>query len=573
MERQLRTLTAEERTLLEARACRAQSWDDVFVAEDFSPEQLFNVRFEGHVEIGSHSRITDTVVKNYHIGDNCHIDAVTRMECRHASTFGEGVKVSTVNENGGREVVIYRDLTAQTAYLMAMMRNRMEAITRLNELVMEQVERGRNTIGSIADNVTITGVRFLREVNIEEGVSIDGATLLEEGTICRGAEIGVDVRAREFIIAEDARVMDGASIERCFVGERTILANGFTAVDTLFFASCHCENGEAAAVFAGPCTVSHHKSSLLIAGIFSFFNAGSGTNQSNHLFKSGAVHQAVHQRGTKFGSNAYVMAPSIEGPYTVVMGRHTRHHDTQDMPYSYLIDSEGQSMLLPAIALTSYGAVRDTEKWRARDKRTLKRDNICYEEFNPYLMGKMLRGVDALTRLRESDPEAKTYNYNRTVIKASMLQRGIKLYNMAIGASLGVMLSKGDYTRLKADGSEWIDLAGQYAPMGMVESLLRDIAERRATLQSIKEYFDSIMANYDDMAAAYAYDILASLQGTTPTADEVAQTIEASVNLIARMREATDADRRRDSAEDMRVGYGYDFRQAEELEADFLNTR
>ena len=24
-----------------------------------------------------------------------------------------------------------------------------------------------------------------------------------------------------------------------------------------------------------------------------FFNAGSGTNQSNHLFKSGAVHQSV----------------------------------------------------------------------------------------------------------------------------------------------------------------------------------------------------------------------------------------------------------------------------------------
>ena len=26
----------------------------------------------------------------------------------------------------------------------------------------------------------------------------------------------------------------------------------------------------------------------LIAGMFSFFNAGSGSNQSNHLFKSGA---------------------------------------------------------------------------------------------------------------------------------------------------------------------------------------------------------------------------------------------------------------------------------------------
>ena len=256
-----------------------------------------------------------------------------------------------------------------------------------------------------------------------------------------------------------------------------MIANEFTAVDTLFFANCHLENGEAAAVFAGPYTVSHHKSSLLIAGIFSFFNAGSGTNQSNHLFKSGAVHQAVHQRGTKFGSSAYVMSPSIEGPYTVVLGRHTRHHDTQDMPFSYLIEDGGQSSLMPGLSLRSYGTVRDIEKWKQRDKRTVKRDNIHFAEFNPFCTGKMLRGVDALTRMREIDPEAKSYTYNRTIIRASMLSRGIKLYNSAIAASLGSMLRDGDYSKTKCDGTEWIDVAGQYLPLGDVEQLLRDIAK------------------------------------------------------------------------------------------------
>ena len=150
----------------------------------------------------------------------------------------------------------------------------------------------------------------------------------------------MDVKARDFIAVEDSTIDTGATCHRCFIGERAIVANGFTAENSLFFSGSHCENGEAVAIFAGPFTVSHHKSSLLISGLFSFFNAGSGTNQSNHLFKGGAVHQAVHLRGCKFASNAYVMAPAIEGAYTMIMGRHHHHHDTSAIPFSYLIESD-----------------------------------------------------------------------------------------------------------------------------------------------------------------------------------------------------------------------------------------
>ena len=573
MVERLRVLSLEERAALEKRGCAARDWDSVLVAHDFVVEQLFNVRFAGSVQIGSRTQISDSTIINYHIGNDCIIDSVLRMECRHATSFGEGVGVAAVNENGGRTVLIHRELTAQTAYVMAMMRNRGEAVEAIMAMVRRRAEEHRTEIGLVEDNASILGVRFMREVKVERGAKIEGSSLLENGTVGSYARVGIDVRAEDFIFDSNSRVDGAASIERCFVGENTILANGFTAVDTLFFANCHCENGEAASVFAGPFTVSHHKSSLLIAGIFSFFNAGSGTNQSNHLFKSGAVHQAVHQRGTKFGSSAYVMAPSIEGAFTVVLGRHTRHHDTQDMPYSYLIEESGTTLLMPALSLKSYGTIRDIDKWKRRDKREVKRDNISFEEFNPFITGKMLRGVDTLTRLYESDPEAKSYVYNRTTIRSTMLTRGIKLYNSAIAASLGEMLRSGNYRNAEADGTEWIDLAGQYMPLGEVERILRHATEQGATLESITEHFNAVMARYDDMAAAYAYDILGRLQGHTPTAEEVASTIEASANIIARMREVTDADRERDNGGDMVVGYGYDFREEEEHMADFRATR
>ena len=568
-----RVLSQEERMLLEQRGCSALSWDEVTVSTDFRPEQLRNVRFEGRTIIGSRTRISDSTIANYIIGNDCHIDDVLRMECRHASTFGEGVGVAAVNENGGRTAIIYRELTSQIAYIMTMMRNRKEAVEQLIKLATARAEERRSTMGVVEDDSTIMGARFIREVHIERGATIEGASHLENGTVGSNAHVGIDVRAKDFIFDNDTKVDGASSIERCFVGENTTIGNGFTAVDTLLFANCHCENGEAASVFAGPFTVSHHKSSLLIAGIFSFFNAGSGTNQSNHLFKSGAVHQAVHQRGTKFGSSAYVMSPSIEGPYTVVLGRHTRHHDTQDMPYSYLVEEDGYTLLMPALSLKSYGTIRDIEKWKTRDKRNLKRDNICFEEFNPFITGKMMRGVDALTRLQERDPEAKTYSYNRTTIRASMIPRSLKLYNSAIAASLGAMLSSGDYTKEEYDHTEWIDIAGQYLPLGTTEELLRRIAAGEMTLEAIADELNAWHKRYDDMAAAYAFDVLASLMGHMPSQVEVEETIAAAENILKRMRETTEADRERDAGLDMMVGYGYDFRDEGEQMADFLNTR
>ena len=61
-------------------------------------------------------------------------------------------------------------------------------------------------------------------------------------------------------------------------------------------------NGEACAAFCGPFTVSHHKSSLLIGAMYSFYNAGSATNFSNHAYKMGPMHYGYLERGCKTAS-------------------------------------------------------------------------------------------------------------------------------------------------------------------------------------------------------------------------------------------------------------------------------
>ena len=570
---QLRYMTPAEISAAESLGSSAEAWSQVRVSEDFTPFQLLQSHLEGTVEIGSGARIIRSRVCNYRIGEGALIEGVTALECRRRSTFGNGVGVATMNECGGRTVRIFDRMSAQIAYLMAVYRHRPQTVAALERMVEAYAEAGASEMGSVGRNTRIVGAKFIREVRIGDEVCIDGASMLENGTVCDGAHIGVDVKAYDFIAAEKAHIDNGSIVERCFVGESCRLDKAFTAAESLFFANSHCENGEAASIFAGPYTVSHHKSSLLIAGMFSFFNAGSGANQSNHLFKSGAVHQSVHLRGCKFGSSTYIMAPAIEGPFTLVLGRHTQHHDTSAFPFSYLVEQDGRSALMPGANLTSYGTVRDIGKWLERDRRTVKRDRINFEEYNPYLAGGMIDAVNTLNSLAEAHPDAESYVHNHALIRSTQLQRGLKLYNKAIVASLGAMLRNGEPGR--ADGTgRWNDVAGQYVPRREVKRILDAIANGGIdSLEGIDRAFDRIAADYDHYARSWAEGVLAQLLGHAPSPEEIAEAVTAGERTRETLRKSAEDDRARDCSPAMAVGYGVDADSEEEKMQDYHTVR
>ena len=340
-----RPLEGEEIDLLCRQGCSAQNWADITVAEGFHPTYLTNVSFSGKIQLGAngseivcgsgvvrHSGIYNATlhnctvgdraliynvgryIANYDIEDDVVIENVGQISCDGPNAFGNGTEVSAVNEAGGREVPIYDELTAQVAYIMAMYRHRHRTIERLQALIAHRVGTKTSDRGVIAQAASVVNTISLLNVRIGAHAVVDGASTLRNGTVNSSAAsptyVGADVAARNFIIARSARVDTGAMLRSCFVGEGVIIENGFSAEQSLFFANCHCTHGEACAVFAGPYTVTHHRATLLIAGYFSFFNAGSGANQSNHMYKSGPVHQGIHQRGCKFSSDAYILLPA-----------------------------------------------------------------------------------------------------------------------------------------------------------------------------------------------------------------------------------------------------------------------
>lgn len=545
-----RSLTANEIAQLQAQHCTCDDWNNLSVHPNFNPNYVKHVHFSGKVRIGFmdktftleggiprhsglyHSSIHNCnignnvyisrihrYIANYDIADNCYIEDTECIATTCASTFGNGIKVSVLNETGGRSIAICNKLSSQLAYIMTLYRHRAKTIERIDQVIQEYAASIQSSQGYIGENVQITSCGNIKNVYIGNNTHIDSANELENGSINSNAidpiYIGNGVMAKNFILSSGSQVTEATLIENCFIGQGTQLGKHFSIYDSVYFSNCQGFHGEACAIFGGPYTVTHHKSSLLIAGMFSFLNAGSGSNQSNHMYKLGPIHQGVVERGSKTTSDSYILWPAKIGAFSLVMGRHHHHSDTSNLPFSYLIENDDDTHLVPGVNLRSVGTIRDAQKWPKRDKRKdpEKLDQINFNLLSPYTIQKMYAGIRILETLKELSGEtSETYTYQSTIIKHSSLFNGIKYYQMAIHKFLGNSILKRLETtqftsidevrnQLRPDTEiglgDWVDLSGMIAPKSEIDRLLDDIYNNTLdTLTAINQRFQEIHANY-----------------------------------------------------------------------------
>ena len=560
-------LTAEQIAVLEAQSCRCENWSEVTVAEDFNPKYVRNVNFSGQVRLGSFNKIftlaggirkhsgiyhatlhnvivgDDCMVEhirnyiaNYIIGDGSYIENVTDLITYGETSFGNGTKVSVLNETGGREVAIHEHLSSHEAYITALYRHDQKLIDSINELVSKYVESSKSTFGVIGKNVEILDAMHIVNVKIGDSAKIKGASRLRNGSIvsCEEApvNIGMNVIADDFIVESGSSITDGVTLTRCFVGQACVLGHGYSASDSLFFSNCQGENGEACALFAGPYTVTHHKSTLLIAGMFSFMNAGSGSNQSNHMYKLGPIHQGIFERGAKTTSDSYVLYPAKIGAFSLVMGRHVNNPDTSNLPFSYLIEQQGVTYIIPGVNLKSVGTVRDVRKWPSRDRRKdpHRLDHINFNHLSPFTVQKMFDGMKILEMLKEaSGNRADNYYYKKSIIRNASLHQGLKYYQTGIIKFLGnsfitriqdadVSSDEGLRRALRRDNpvgaGHWLDISGLICPASEIEKLCDDLTEGKVRdLVELGSRFGQIASDYYSYEWTWAYDAIEKFWG------------------------------------------------------------
>lgn len=517
-------LTDKEILTLEDNGCTAEDWTSVNVAEDFQPTYIHSVRFYGEVNLGvfeksievspgfmKHSGIRNATLRNTTVGDNslienignyvnnyiigeeCNITNVCTMETTDGATFGEGTAISVLNEAGSGNVTLFSGLTANLAALMVRHSHDKDFVSTVRRMVREDIAARVPDCGTIGNRVKIINTSEVTNTNIADDCEVNGACRLSDCTVTAGfgnsVYIGSGVICENSIIADGSAVLNSAKVNNCYIGECSQITNGFTAESSLFFANCYMSNGEACAAFCGPFSASHHKSSLLIGGMFSFYNAGSATNFSNHAYKMGPVHYGILERGSKTASGSHLLMPARIGAFSVCLGKIVSHPDTTSMPFSYIIADGKETYIVPAKNIVTVGLFRDVRKWPRRDVRPFngRQSAVNYDWLNPMTMTEVAEGLSALRQIKAlSGQDAPFYAFNNCKISRNSLLRGIEYYQMAIEIFVSDVLKGKDLSDVElslesgntADGTGiWVDLAGLLMPFSEENRIVGETKE------------------------------------------------------------------------------------------------
>lgn len=593
----MRQLSDEEIRILEDRNCWAEDWTNVHVSDDFKPNYMHRVMLYGEVSIGDfdknievsrgfmkHSGINNATLRNvtigdnclieniggfinnYTIGDDCYISNVNAMETTDGATYGEGNLISVLNEVGDGNVILFSELNSQFAAFMAKHFCDKSLKDAIRRLINEEIARKRHEQAYIGNNVKIVNTKEITNTIVYDDCEINGASRLSDCTILSSpvsnVYIGTGVICENSIISEGSSIINSVKIQDCFIGEACQISNGFTASSSVFFANSYMSNGEACAAFCGPFTASHHKSSLLIGGQFSFYNAGSATNFSNHAYKMGPIHHGVLERGTKTASGAYILMPAHIGTFSVCFGKLMYHPDTRYLPFSYLIAYGDTMYLSPGRNITTVGLYRDIRKWPKRDVRPVgsQKSIVNFDWLSPFSVGEIVEGKQILEKLRDACGEnVATYTYHNYVINASSLNKGIKYYDIALRIYMGAVLKrvikkwgKVDLPTTTIGQGKWNDLSGLLLPESEEMRLMSDIKRGELeTIQEVTDRFKEINRNYREYQWAWTYQLILDYYHLTEITDADVERIHKD---YVHARRAWIAEIRKDAEKEYAMG-------------------
>jgi hypothetical protein len=504
-------------------------------------------------------------INNYTIGNDCYISNISTMETTEGASFGEGHLISVLNEMGDGNVVLFHDLNSQLAAFMVKYFKDKQLKDSLSRLINEEIRFTQPERGTIGNGVKIINSKEITNTVIKEDCEINGAARLSDCTILSSKDdsvfIGTGVICENSIISNGCSITNSVKMQDCFVGEACQITNGFTAEASVFFANSYMANGEACAAFCGPFSASHHKSSLLIGGEFSFYNAGSNTNFSNHAYKMGPMHYGVLERGSKTASGAYVLMPAKIGAFSVCFGKLMNHPDMRCLPFAYLM-AYGETMyIVPGRNITTVGLYRDIKKWPKRDKRAAssRKSIINFDWLSPFTVGEIVEGKKILENLRQAGGNnVSSYNFQEYIINASSLKKGIKYYDIALRIYMGAVLKRAVKEQWLGKPAteiglgQWNDLSGLLLPASEEERLLNDI--KNGTIESIREVlarFNDINEHYREYQWTWTYQLILDYYGLDEINDAAIQRIRED---YVKARRAWIAEIRKDAEKEFSMG-------------------
>ena len=544
-----RNLTNAEITRLEQLGNFAANWQQVRVADPFVPECVRNNTFEGEVAIGSLTiartadgdlelpeGVYNSLLRNVTLGNHPTVHNV-----RHLSgyTIGHNVLLFNIgemtaaadphavawlepmNENGGRRILPFGEMTVGDAYLWARYRGRTRFVERLEQFTFDLLSSPQGRYGRVGDCCTIKNTATLRNVIVRSDATdptrIDTCLALTDGVVGLGCRLEFGVVASRFLLGEHVHLEFGLRLNDTVVGDNSTLAR--------------CEVGNSI-IF--PAHEQHHNNSFLIAALVMGQSnvAAGGTIGSNHNSRT-ADGEISAGRGFWPGLCCSFKHSSRFASYCLLAKADYPAELDIRLPFALVNNNTALDRLevMPAYwwLYNMYAMDRNSRKFAQRDKRVHKAQHIEFDNLAPDTAEQILAAIDLLHSWDKGESEVVAHGMEKShrptiILKA---REGLKAYaDMLLYYAMKTLVSAHDGqlppAALGAQPrvTEWVNIGGQIVPKADIDQLIADVESGTiGSWEGVNARLDALWAAYPAQRAAHAYAIACRLEGVQ-TIDE-----------------------------------------------------
>jgi NDP-sugar pyrophosphorylase family protein len=613
-----RKLKAQEIEILVKNGNSAEDWDLILVSGAFNPDLIINCDFFGQIFIGElspnyieyhdlrlpvgirNSTICSCVIganvairdvhylAHYVIADNCILFNIDEMICTNHAKFGNGIVkdgepedvriwLEIGNENGGRQILPFEEMIPADAYLWSKYRDDaalMKALIRLTENTHSS-ERG--FYGEVGENCVIKNCRILKDVKVGSHAYIKGANKLKNLTILSSKEeatqIGEGVELVNGIVGYGSRIFYEAKAIRFVTGRNTQLKYGARLLNSVLGDNSTVSCCELLNNLIFPFHEQHHNNSFLIAAtVLGQSNIAAGaTIGSNHNSRApdGEIFAgrgfwpglcANFKHNSRFASFALVAKGSYSYELNILYPFSLIHADHAD----------DRIRVSPAYWFIHniYAMARNSWKFRKRDSRVVKIQNIEVEYLAPDTVSEIISAMNRLQLLRgradlgDSASEAECVSRGKALLEKEAEEVGatastsdaplfdpalmkgagglvekpargfryyrdfalffaakmlVDLYRKEVEEGLSAFMAAAAALSKKPCSLRWVNLGGQIMAETDLAALKADIVSGKLSdWNAVHARYNEIWAAYPVQKARFALETIRIITGSDP---------------------------------------------------------
>lgn len=441
-----RNLEASEIETLVKNNNFAENWNEIFVSKEFNANHIINNEFFGKILIGKLSEdyleyndlklpvgIYNSTIVSCEIGDNvsirnvnylshyiiencCILFNIDEMITSDRSKFGNGIVkedeeedvriwIEVGNENGGRKILPFDKIITADAYIWSKYRDDKELLDKLVEITNNGYSKKRGYYGLVGNNSVVKHSRIIKDVNIGEYCYIKGANKLKNLTInsskLEPTQIGEGVELVNGIIGFNTKIFYGCKAVRFVTGRNTQIKYGARLLNSVLGDNSTVSCCELLNNLMFPFHEQHHNTSFLIAAtILGQSNIAAGaTIGSNHNSRS-ADGEILAGRGFWPGLSSDFKHNSKFASFVLISKGSYAYEMNINYPFSLVFQKKSDEaiQIIPAywFIYNMYAIERNLYKFKNRDKRKIKIQNIETEYLAPDTAAEILKSIDRI---------------------------------------------------------------------------------------------------------------------------------------------------------------------------------